>query len=162
MKILNDLAKFYKKHSNVVNIGGLIIIGCVLIYGIVGFFNDNTSAPLYGNRLDGIRKVEIKKGRLKSMGEDLAKEEKISEAKVELEGKIIMVNVVVENDTSIDEAKKEATTITKHLEKDELKFYDIEIFVSKEDEKQNNFPIIGHKKADKDDFSWTKNREVTN
>ena len=161
MKILNNLAKFYKKHSNLVNIGGLIIIGCILIYGIIGFFYDNTSAPLYGNRLDGIKKVEIKNSRLKEVKEELEKEEKISSADVKIEGKIIMAILVVENDTSIDEAKKESTTITKHFKKDELKFYDIEIFVSKEDEAQNNFPIIGHKKADKDGFSWTKNREVS-
>lgn len=161
MKILNDLAKFYKKHSNIINIGGLVIIGCFLIYGIIGFFGDNTTAPIYGNRLDGIKKVEIKKDKLKELSEALTKEEKISEANVYIEGKIIMVNVVVDDDTSVDEAQKEGTSIVNNLKKKELKFYDIELFISKKDEKQNNFPIIGHKKAGKDNFSWTKNREVT-
>ena len=161
MKILNKLSKFYKEHSAIVNIGGLIIIGCFLIYGVIGFFADNTSAPLYGNRLDGIREVEIKKDKLQKISKELTKEEKIDEAEVRIEGKIIMANVTVTNDTSIDDAKKQSTSIIEHLKKDELKFYDIEILVSKKDEKQNNFPIIGHKKAGKDNFSWTKNREVT-
>lgn len=161
MKILNNLAKFYRKHKKAVNIGGIIIIGCLLLYGVFGFFIENTSSPIYGNRLEGIKKVEIKKERLKEISEELEKETHTKDAKVSLEGKIIEIILNVENDTSIDDAKKEASTIVEKLEKDELDFYDLEVYVAKEDESKNNFPIIGHKKAGKENISWTKNREVS-
>lgn len=161
MKILNSLAKFYRKHKKAVNIGGIIIIGCLLIYGIFGFFVENTSSPIYGNRLEGIKKVEIKKDRLKEISEELQKEAKVTEAKTSIEGKIIEATLTVEDDTSIDDAKKAASVIVSKLEQEELDFYDIEIYVNKEDESKNNFPIIGHKKAGKENISWTKNREVS-
>lgn len=161
MKILNSLAKFYRKHKKAVNIGGLIIIGCLLIYGVFGFFVENTSSPIYGNRLEGIKKVEIKKDRLKEIEEELQKEEKVTESKVSIEGKIVKTTLNVEDDTSIDDAKKVASVILNKLEKKELDFYDLEIYVSKKDESKNNFPIIGHKKAGKENISWTKNREVS-
>ena len=158
MKILNDLAKIYRKHKRVINIGGIIIIGCLLFYGVMSFFTDNTSSPIYGNRLNGINKVKIERKDLKAAKKTLEEEGNITSADVRVEGKIIIVDVTVTKDTSLDDAKKSASKVTSIFDGKEVKFYDFEIFIENEDEKKEAYPIIGHKKASKDSFSWTKNR----
>jgi len=158
MKILTDLTKIYRKHKKVINIGGIIIIGCLLVYGFIGFFTDNTTSPIYGNRLDGINKVKLTRSDLKDAGKNIEKEGSVLSAKVRLEGKTIYLDVIVKKGTSLDDAKKVTSKITSEFDEKEVKFYDFEIFVENEDEGNKSFPIIAHKKADRDNFSWTKNR----
>lgn len=160
MKILNNAAKFYRKHRKAVNIGGIIIIGCLLVYGVFGFFTENTASPIYGNRLEGIKKVEIKKDKLKEAEENLLKDENVEEVEIVTEGKMITATIKVKNEVDLDGAKKSVSKITSEFNEDELGFYDIELYVYKEDETKNNFPIIGHKKCGKDNISWTKDRGV--
>ena len=158
MKILNELAKFYRKHKRVINIGGIIIIGCLLFYGVMSFFTDNTSSPIYGNRLDGINKVKIERKERKDAESKVKEESNVVSSKVRVEGKNIILDVTVTKDTSLDDAKKSASKVTSAFNEKELKFYDFEVFIENEDEGNASYPIIGHKKAGKDNFSWTKNR----
>jgi len=158
MKILNELAKFYRKHKRVINIGGIIIIGCLLFYGVMSFFTDNTSSPIYGNRLDGINKVKIERKERKDAESKVKEESNVVSSKVRVEGKTIILDVTVTKDTSLDDAKKSASKVTSAFNEKELKFYDFEVFIENEDDANASYPIIGHKKAGKDNFSWTKNR----
>ena len=36
-----------------------VILTSALLFGSVPFFTENTASPIYGNRLEGIKKVEI-------------------------------------------------------------------------------------------------------
>ena len=158
MKILNKLAKIYRKHKRVINIGGIIIIGCLLLYGVMSFFTDNTSSPIYGNRLNGINKVKIERKDIKKLESSIKEEDSVVSVKARLEGKTIIVDIKVKKDTSLDVAQSVGSKSTTNFDEKELKFYDFEIFIENEDEGNKSYPIIGHKKASRDSFSWTKNR----
>ena len=122
MKILTELTKIYKKHKKAINIGGIIIIGCLLVYGVIGFFTDNTTSPIYGNRLEGINKVEIKRKELKEAQKSIEDEGPVVKAKVRIEGKTVFLDVIVKKGTSIDDAKKAASKITSQFSEKKVKF----------------------------------------
>lgn len=158
MKILSDLTRFYRKHKRVINIGGIIIIGCLLVYGFIGFFTDNTSTPIYGNRLDGINKVKLEKKDLKEAEKIVVADGAVIKAKVRLEGKTIYVDAVVTKETNTDSARQAVSNVITSFDEKEVKFYDFELFIENEDAENQSFPIIGHKKSSRDSFSWTKDR----
>ena len=137
-----------------------VILTSALLFGSVPFFTENTASPIYGNRLEGIKKVEIKKDKLKEAEENLLKDENVEEVEIVTEGKMITATIKVKNKVDLDGAKKSVSKITSEFNEDELGFYDIELYVYKDDETKNNFPIIGHKKCGKDNISWTKDRGV--
>ena len=57
----------------------------------------------------------------------------------------------------LETAKGLTTTITDNLEKTQTSYYDIQVFISKDND-DASFPIIGYKHKDKDGISWTKDR----
>ena len=113
----------------------------------------------YGNRLDGINKVEIKKSSLKEISKNIEENEKVKEASLHIEGKIIYFDIVYNKDTSKDDAKKIATESMENFSEDELSFYDLEYVLmedDKDDKENKSFVIIGTKHSSKDTISWMK------
>ena len=43
---------------------------------------------------------------------------------------------------------------------DELKYYSLQVFLKKDDDKLNNFPIIGYKGPEASELSFTKDRDI--
>ena len=110
----------------------------------------------YGNRLDGIDKVEIKKSSLKEIGKKIEENEKVKDATLHIEGKIIYFDIVYNNGTSVEDAKKIASDSMNNFKEKQLSFYDLE-YVLMEDKKDDKyFVIIGTKHSSKDSISWMK------
>lgn len=135
----------------------VVMIGAYL-YNVL-FGGENRGA--YGNRLDGIEEVEITKEQYDNIKNKLKENKSVTNVTTELKGKIVNIIMTVADDVTKDVAKKIAVTSIEELDDEQLKFYDIQIFVKKENEKLNDFPIIGYKQNGKDGFSWTKDRQVT-
>ena len=80
----------------------------------------------YGNRLDGIDKVEIKKSSLKEISKKIEEDEKVKDATLHIEGKIIYFDIVYNNGTSVEDAKKIASDSMANFKEKQLSFYDLE------------------------------------
>lgn len=115
----------------------------------------------YGNRLDGIEEVEITKDQYNSIKEKIKESESVTKVTTDLKGKIVNIIITVKDDVSKDNAKKIAASSLSEFDEEQLKFYDIQIFVKKDNEKLNDFPIIGYKQNGKDGLTWSKDRQVT-
>lgn len=136
----------------------IIILIIVLIISMIIFFTDNSTKPNYGNRLDGIKEVEIKDDQAKEMISTLEKEDKVVSASYRIQGKIVNVTIEVTKDTSLKDAKALASKVTEAYEENQVQFYDFQVFIENEDQKNSSYPIIGYKKATSDNFSFTKDR----
>ena len=135
----------------------LIVILGAYLYSL--FFGSGKES--YGNRLDGIEEVEITEDQYDDMKTSLKENEGVTEVSTRLQGKIVNVTITVSDDVTKDNAKKIANGILEFLDEEQLKFYDIQVFVKKENEELNDFPIIGYKQNNEEGFTWTKDRQVT-
>lgn len=122
---------------------GMFIMGW-LVYGVV---MPSKGAPVYGNRLEGIEKVEIKKQTLKNIEKNLEEKSIVNNASTHISGKIINVLIEVKDGTKLTSAKVLNTQVTKELSKEELSFYDVQILITNENKDAKGYPIIGYKSA---------------
>ena len=76
-------------------------------------------------------------------------------------GKIINLIITVNNELSVSDAKQLASDTVSLFENKELSYYSLQVYVIKEDESLNNFPIIGYKGTESEELIFTKDREIT-
>ena len=137
----------------------LIIFTILVLIGayIYNIFFVSGRKEAYGNRLDGIENVVIDDEVYNSIRTDLEANEKVTKVTTELRGKIVYVIITVADDVNKEDAKKIGETVSTY----QLAFYDIQVFVKKENAELNDFPIIGYKQNGAEKFTWTKDRQVT-
>ena len=153
--------KFIKKNKYTIIV---IIVFLALVVSFVEIKNilvPDEGKAVYGNRLDGIEKHPLKTSDLESIVTSIQEQEKVSDLSSKLHGKIINITITVQDDVSINDAKTLATNTISLFTKDDLSFYSLQVFVKKENEKLNNFPIIGYKDAGSEEMLFTKDREIT-
>lgn len=153
--------KFIKKNKFTILVIGIFIVLVVLAAILKNMFFINTGQPVYGNRLDGIDDVEISSSQYNDLEKKLKDNKIVTAVESNLDGRIINIIVTVKDDASKKDAKKLSSAVVDSFSKEQLAFYDIQIFVKKADKKQDDFPIIGYKHNSKSDFYWTKDRKVT-
>ena len=81
-----------------------------------------------------------------------------------LEGRLLSVSVKVKSYTDKNETKKIGDIIKENLKEEELSFYDIQLYISFEEEEKKEeteenkvYPIIGYKHKTSDSFVWSNN-----
>lgn len=153
--------RFIKEHKFTMFVIILFILVVVLLYFMYNLFFTNGGKPEYGNRLDGIEEVEITKDNFSKMESELKKNKNVSSVNFNISGRTLNIIIIVQNGVSVDDAKKIGSSSYDSLSEKQIKYYAIQIFIKKDDETENNFPIIGYKQKDVKSISWTKNRAVT-
>ena len=139
----------------------IFIIVVILASYVYNTFFGSGRSEAYGDRLDGIEAVEITKEQYDSIKEKLKENEKVTKVTTNLKGKIVNIIMTVKDDVNKADAKKIADGALTEFDKEQLAFYDIQIFVKKENAELNDFPIVGYKQNGKDGLTWSKDRQVT-
>ena len=155
--------KFIKKHKTefiLLAIVVMILLVSAIMFLIVWFQGSNNK---YGDRLNGIEKVELKDDIINKMLKNIKDEkEYVTKTDYNLEGKLLSVFATVKSYTDKNEAKKISEIIKEKLNKDELAFYDIQLYIVFEEEKDTKeedkvYPLIGYKHKTSEDFIWSNN-----
>ena len=152
---MKNILKFLKNHSRL--IVGIIIVIFIIIIGIIvkNFFFPDDATAYYGTRLEGIDKVKIsdkKKESLKEAFKDSSKS-----INIRLAGRIIYVDVTVNEGVSVDTARDLSNKTLEKLSDEEKGYYDVQFMIANEKD-TDHFPIIGYKHHTKTAISWTRNR----
>lgn len=153
--------KFIKKHKFTVLVILAFVVLVLILAVVKNIFFGGSGRPAYGNRLDGIENVKIEEKRYDELATKLKKNDKVEDASCNLSGKIINVIITVSDKTSKKDAKSIGSSVLEEFSKDELAFYDVQVYIKKKDAKQNDFPIIGYKHHKNKSLSWSKDRKVT-
>lgn len=146
---------FVKKNSSAVvgvTVFILVIISALLIKNL--FMYDENQA-IYGSRIDGVDKMKVTSEQKDKVKKRLA--EKTKKVDVRVAGKIVNIEFTVNDDVSLEDAKKLGPEALDEFTKDQQKFFDFQFFVENKNNK-TQFPIIGYKQRAKDSISWTKDR----
>ena len=139
----------------------IFILMVILSSYLYNTFFGSGRSEAYGDRLDGLEAVEITKEQYDNVKEKLKENEKVTKVTTDLKGKIVNIIITVKDDVNKADAKKIAEVALTVFEKEQLEFYDIQIFVKKDNAELNDFPIVGYKQNGKEGLTWSKDRQVT-
>jgi len=153
--------KYIKKNKLTVFI--IIIFAIIVIVGgyLYNMLFANGRSGIYGNRLDGIEEVKITSKQYKEIKTKLKENESVIEVSTDLKGKIVNIIITIKDEVDKGTAKTIASSSLEIFDAEQLKYYDVQIFVKKDNEELNDFPIIGYKQNGKEGLTWSKDRQVT-
>ena len=149
-KLLDELKK--NKFTTIVFFIFLVlfIIGWIAF----GLVMPKTGKPVYGNRLDGIEKVQVTDTETNDLIKELKEKKYVTTASTHVSGKIINVLFEVEKGTSKSKAKSLKDEVLKAFTDDQKKFYDIQLFITNENKDAKGYPIIGYKNSTDKNFAF--------
>lgn len=147
--------KFIKKHKLTVFILTLLLAGVVaiLIFSNTIMFDDNQA--IYGNRLEGIKEVEVTDKQKKEVQEKIS--EQTESVKVRVSGKVVYITIITTTGTDQEAAKSMGEKTLEPFTAEQKSFYDFQILINNK-ENQEQYPILGYKHRQKDAITWTKDR----
>ena len=152
------MKKFIKNNKLTVITFIICLIFVILVFTIKLTFFPNEGRAIYGDRLDGIKEVEVTSKQQKSIVSKLEEKEEVKSIDIDIKGRILNVIITVDDDVELDASKALSALIIENLEEDQTTYYDIQVFIKKSNEEDTRFPNIGYKHQDKDEFSWSKDR----
>lgn len=151
--------KWIKK--NKFTVVAIVIFVIVAILGFKAkevFFPDQRTA-VYGDRLNG--KVAVEQKTYDTVKQTISESDKVKSVTVNENGKRVDIIIIVNDDTSKKDAKKLTDNILEPFTESQIGYYDFQVFIKKESESENDFPIIGYKHHNSSSFSWNKDRDKT-
>ena len=114
----------------------------------------------YGNRLEALSEHEIEESLYTKIKTELGKKDNVNKITHRRQGKVINFIVNVSNETDLKTAKSIGEEIVKYFSEEDVKYYTFQIYMNKDDEKLNDFPIIGAKNPLSEDIDWTQDRKI--
>ncbi len=148
---MNKLLKDFKKNKYTTLAIIIFILLIFLGYGVYKVLIPNSGTPVYGNRLDGIEDVKVTEKQLKELDEEIVNESFVIKSNSYTNGRIVNVILTIKEGVSEKDAKKITSTIAEYFTEEQLSYYDIELFLTSEDE---SFSIIGYKNKNKEEFTF--------
>ena len=125
------------------------VVGVLFISMFFGGYSDR-----YGNRLEGIEDVELKKEYLEEINVGIEKNEGVEDCSARVQGRIVYFTIKYLDGVEEDKAKEIASTTLDGFEEDELKYYDFSYFLTEESEDEEGFVITGNKHPQIDTIGW--------
>lgn len=153
--------KFIKQHKFTFFVIIIFIIAIIGLFFAYNLFFSNSGKPAYGNRLDNIEDVEIDEATINKISEENKKNDKVSDATVNVSGRTLEIILTVDDKMSLSDAKKIGNECYSTLSEKQIDYFSVQVFIKKKSEDQNNFPIIGYKQKKTKNIVWTKDRKVT-
>lgn len=155
LKNVKDMIFRHKLLSLICLLAFVIILVMLYIFFSV-FIGSNGK---YGDRLDGIEKVEVSKDDLNEVADFLKEKDEVTDANARVQGRIVYIHIEVTRETSLDRAKEIANEILSKFDEEELAFYDFGYSLTQvavEGNEDKGFVITGSKNASLDSISWIK------
>lgn len=132
---------------------GVLFVLIILILLIIAII-PNGSDSVWGNRLDEVSKYPISDDTINKIKDSLESSSSISKTSISITGTIINVFITFNDDINKDKAKTYPVRILESLNENELKSYDVQVYLLKENE-DDSFPIIGYKHKTSNEFSYS-------
>ena len=134
----------------------IIIALIILIIAILGIFICKNLFQLNDNgRLEGIENHKLTEKEIGLVKEKFNELEDIVDVDIFTNYKIIKIFLEL-NDTDFEDIKKISDESVEKFSKDNLEFYDIEIFVELLDSEGNKYSKIGYKHKSSSEFTWNR------
>ena len=131
----------------------LFVIFCGFVFVTMkAYLDPEDELAVYGNRLDGIEKVQITDKKENEVIDFIKEDENITDVSISVQGKII--NIIIKakgKKNTVEKMEKKGAEIIKKFSENEIKFYDFQFFIKNE---EANYNLIGYKNKKNDEISW--------
>ena len=149
------MSKRKNKQDNIIL---LVLIGILLVCFIAicllfyKYFYAGISDTKYGDRLDGIEKYVLSTSLQDDIKSIYADTKSVGEVKVNVEGKIIYINIDFVESIKVADAQSLAIKALDKVGEENLTFYEVQFLLTCSD--SENFPIFGSKNANRLKVVW--------
>lgn len=154
------MKKFLKRNRYTCILLFIFILLVILGLAVKDIFVPDEGKATYGDRLKNIEKHPISNETYSKVDEVLKKNSGVSKVEHRIQGKTLNYYITFTEKVSVKDAKAVGDSLVKEFDEDTLSYYSLQVYLMKDDEKLNNFPIIGMKHPDAKEISWTKDREI--
>lgn len=144
---------FIKKHKKLCIVGIILLVLLVLLIVLFKTFSVDYSLDEYGDRLDGIEKVEIKKSVSDKLVSEIKDIESVKKVNYRLKGRLVYIEIMFNEDVSIENAKEIAAKSLEYFTDNQKAFYDFEFILTNEKETEG-YPELGSKHKSSDNIVW--------
>lgn len=145
--------KFMKKNKTIVIVGIICLVLFILMAFAVYRMFYPSSGSVYGDRLDNAPEIDnavIEQIKSKIMDSNL-----VEEVKYETNVAVMKFFISVKDSTKLADVQKLGDIILDTLSTKVISFYDIEVYLTNENNEQ--YPSIGYHSKSASSFSWTNN-----
>ena len=155
------MKELIKKHKKLAIAIGVALVLLIIIITFFTMLLIGGTSNKYGNRLDGIEKVEITNDELDTIAIEMKDKEGVKDVSVRIQGKIINVIITFESDINSSKAKEIATSTLESFSEEQLDFYNVQYFLTREstDEDDTPYVVTGNKHPSLNEIGWTNNGE---
>ena len=153
--------KFIKKYRYTIILILVFILLLCLAVKMKEVLMPDDQKELYGNRLEEIGEHKIESSLYNKIKSEIEALDNVSKITYRTQGKIINFIITVTDETTLVDAKELGNSIITYFEEEDVKYYTFQIYVKKNDEKLDNFPIIGAKNPLTNEIIWTQDREIS-
>lgn len=161
-KIIKKLKNSWNQNRVLFVLTTILIVCLILIFIVALDYFLGTSKDKYGDRLDGIKSVEITKDEIKKIENKIKEDEKISECTINQIGKVIYINIKFGEGITLVEAEGKALTTIEYFNEKELKFYDLNYSLMQDATESNaGFSVMGSKNVNGTGLVWVNNTPVS-
>ncbi len=160
---MNKMMNYIKTHKKKCTIIGIcfviIIIFIIFLYSVISYLMPDTRASVYGDRCDVTADYPVAGDRKDTIKKFLNDYKTMSLDEFEVKCNLIDVVINVEDKESLANVKKMGKALLGVFSDDEKKYYDIQLIITSDNDKSENYPQIGthHKEingSSNEDFVW--------
>lgn len=150
------------RNNKVLIILGVILLCCfvAIICVTISFFLGGDKS-VYGNRLDEIKDINVEDSFKKEYIDKLKELEMVSNATIDVRGKIIYIMIYFVGDTTLLDAESKAALSLQEFSEEILSHYDIMFtLVCEKTDNSEGFTILGARNATGSGLNWNNNTPV--
>jgi hypothetical protein len=161
-KIIKRIKKSWTENRVLFLLTAILICCLILILGVAIDYFLGSSKDKYGDRLDGIKDVEITSKEISSIESQVKEDEKITDCSIKQIGKVIYIEIKFSDDITLVEAEGKALGTLDLFSEKELAFYDVNYtLIQDETETNSGFTIMGSKNVNGSGLVWNNNTPVS-
>lgn len=151
------MKKLWKENKITILFAIVVILILLVLFIMIFPLYSTRSGSDYGDRLDGIKDVAIDDNVNSKIESYFESTEKVKSVKTNLKGKLYNIIITTNDDVSVNEIADISNEVISNFDEKQLKFYDIQIFISSTSDSETK-SIVGYKNKNTDEFIWTNNR----
>lgn len=160
---MNNILSKIKKNKKKVIILVIILIALAIsvfaVYKIISYLSPDRKNSVYGDRCEITESIEITKDRKEKIKSAIEAYDGMKLSTIDVKCNLIDIIVIVKDEMEIKDVKTMSKDIIVVFNEEELKYYDLALWVNSDKDESEKYPIIGTKHKvingeSKDSFVW--------
>lgn len=160
---MDKFKSFFKKHKKKCIIVGvcllILIIFISILFFVISYFMPNDNESFYGDRCEQTENYPVSSDLQDKIATFIKDYEGYELVEFDVKCNLITFILKVPDSTEVKVVKEMSKNLLTVFNEDELKYYDIHLSIKSDNEKSENYPIMGthHKEikgSSNDDFVW--------